>query len=82
MFVSYESFRKIYERFACQEGLGKESTPYAPPRHKDQEDCMKASPFDRLKKIKLAFGVLAVALMVCGLLAIMLFFMSRQHPRL
>ena len=36
--------------------------------------------FERQKKVKLAFGVLCVALMVCALLAVALFFMGRQHP--
>jgi len=42
---------------------------------------MKTSPFDRAKKAKLAFGVVAVALVVCSLLGALLFFMGRQHPR-
>ena len=42
---------------------------------------MKADPFDRFKKVKLGFGVLAVALVVCACLAVVLFFMGRQHPR-
>ena len=43
---------------------------------------MKASPFERQRKAKLTFAVLAVGLMVSTLLGVMLFFMARMHPRL
>jgi hypothetical protein len=42
---------------------------------------MKDSPFERSKKVKLALGVLAVALTACTLLGVMLFYIGRQHPR-
>jgi hypothetical protein len=43
---------------------------------------MKDSPFVRSKKVKLALGVLAVALMASTLMGVMLFFIGRQHPQL
>ena len=42
---------------------------------------MKITSFERQRKAKLTFAVLAVGLMVSALLGIMLFFMSRIHPR-
>ena len=42
---------------------------------------MKITSFERQKKAKLTVAVIAVGVMVSVLLGVMLFFMSRIHPR-
>jgi len=43
---------------------------------------MRVSLFERRKKVKTAIAALAVSLIVSGILAVILLYMSRAHPRL
>jgi hypothetical protein len=42
---------------------------------------MKATQFERQRKAKIIFAVLAVGFVVSALVGVMLFFIGRVHPR-